>query len=197
MAIENLGRISELWANGLEGDGIALYSSYGPKIVNVLFTCTSTYLSAKKSKEHPVAFVFEEINKNFLLGAIVEYHAGKTAKDPGNWSYVWTFDKTDIPDTAQIFRLTDDEIKPFFNQYSMQKYNYTVLLEQFAQVYLFMVKMISKWLDDNASDSDIIGVEEPGVFQARAAVEDGVVVKSIEPAGEIKVLIKDDAAIEK
>ena len=51
--------------------------------------------------------------------------------------------------------------------------------------------------NENASEKEEVGVELDGVFQARVAVEDGKKVFAIEPAGEIKVLIKDDASIEK
>jgi hypothetical protein len=59
-----------------------------------------------------------------------------------------------------------------------------------------MIKCISKWLDDNANKDDVEGVELEGVFLAQVAVEGEEVVKTIEPLGETKVLIKDDASIE-
>ena len=40
-------------------------------------------------------------------------------------------------------------------------------------------------------------VEQDAIFQARVAVENGEKVFAIEPAAEIKVLIKSDAMIEK
>ena len=197
MAIEKFDSIAKAWSEGLERDGVVLPVNYGHKIADVLFTATTKFLAAFKKKEAPSAFIFEEVNGNFIMGAVVEYHAGKNDKDPGNWSYIWTFDPADIPDTAERFYLTDPKVKPSYTDYSLHKYRYSVFEDQFVPVYLFMAKMISKWLEDNVVENDIVGVELEGVFQARVAVEDGSVVKSIEPAGEIKVLIKDDASIEK
>ena len=197
MAIEKFDDIAKAWAEALEKDDMVLGQNYGAKFADVLFTAVSTCLGNAKSKDHPVAFVIDEINGNFVMGAVVEYHEGKSAKDPGNWSYIWTFNAEDIPDNAKIYKLTDPEIRPFFTSYSVKRFRYSANDEYFVTCYLLMAKMISKWLSDNVSESDINGVELEGVFQARVAVEDGAVAKSIEPAGEIKVLIKDDASIEK
>ena len=55
---------------------------------------------------------------------------------------------------------------------------------------------LRKWLDENTKSSEEALIELDGVFQARGAIEGGEKVFAIEPAGEIKILIKDDAAIE-
>ena len=197
MAIEKFDGIAKAFAEGLEKEDMIFDLSYGKKVADALFTGVSNVLAQKKSKDKPAAFVFDELNGNFIMGADVEYHKGKDAKDPGNYSYVWTFNKEDVPDKAVVVRLTDPEVKPIFNMYTINKYNFSTDEKCIVTVYLFMAKMISKWLTDNASESDINGVELEEVFQARVGVENGVVVKSIEPVGEIKVLIKDDASIEK
>ena len=48
-----------------------------------------------------------------------------------------------------------------------------------------------------ASETEEVSIEQDGVFQARVAIEGGEKVFAIEPAGEIKMLIKDDTSIEK
>ena len=61
----------------------------------------------------------------------------------------------------------------------------------------YALVQLHKWLDENAKEDMVESIELDGVFTARVGVEDGVKVFSIEPHGEIKNLIKDDAAIEK
>ena len=56
---------------------------------------------------------------------------------------------------------------------------------------------LKKWLDENAKEGVETSIELDGFFQARVTVENGEKVFALEPAGEIKNLIKDDAAIEK
>ena len=58
------------------------------------------------------------------------------------------------------------------------------------------IAQIKKWLEANAVEGEEVGVELDGIFQASVAVENGEKVFSLVPDGEIKKLIKDDAAIE-
>ena len=60
----------------------------------------------------------------------------------------------------------------------------------------YLIQQIKNWLDANAVEGEEVGVEMDGVFQASVAIENGEKVFSIVPDGEIKKLIKDDAAIE-
>jgi hypothetical protein len=62
---------------------------------------------------------------------------------------------------------------------------------------VFAFDQIHKWLDENAKEGEEVSIELDGTFQARVAIEGGEKVFAIEPAGEIKMLIKDDTAIEK
>ena len=189
--------IPETWSQELDDvyDNI-LHPTACEKIANTLVEGVSACLNAMKRQDKPVAFVFEEINENFIAGAVVEYHAGKN-DDPGNWSYIWTFNADDIPDNAKIVKATDLSTHNFFTSASMRKYSFTIDPESISVIYTVLLKTLSKYLEDNATKDDINGVEIPGVLQAQAAIEGDEVVKSIEPLGEMKVLIKDDAAIEK
>ncbi len=199
MAIRKLMEttIPETWSQEMdtEWDNI-LHPTTCEKIANTLVEGVSACLNVMKRQDKPVAFVFEEINENFIAGAVVEYHAGKN-DDPGNWSYIWTFNQDDIPDNAKIIKITDVMTHNFFTSASMRKYYFTLIPDSIAVVYTVFLKTLSKYLEDNASKDDINGVEVPGVLQAQAAIEGDEIVKSIEPLGEMKVLIKDDAAIEK
>lgn len=189
--------IPETWSHELDVDyDNLLHATACEKIANTLVEGVTMCLNAMKRTDKPAAFVFEEINENFVAGAVVEYFAGKN-DDPGNWSYIWTFSADDIPDNAKIVRATDMSTHNFFTSCSMRKYSFTIDPEAIAVIYTVLLKTISKYLEDNATKDDITGVEVPGVIQAQAAIEGDEIVKSIEPLGEMKVLIKDDATIEK
>lgn len=189
--------IPDLYVKSIEKLGLVLDANYTERIADILFTSISEFLGKIKSTEHPVAFIFDELNGNFIAGAVVQYHAGKGDKDPGNYSYIWTFDKSDIPDGSVEVRVIDQNFKTFFNGVSIQKYKMTVKEEFFVNMIITLMKDISKWLDDNAAEGDITGIELDGIFQARVAVEGGEIVKSMEVIGDTKALIKSDASIEK
>lgn len=189
--------IPEAWSQELDDkyDNV-LHPTNCEKIAVTLIEGVTTCLNAMKRVDKPLAFVFERINETFIAGAIVEYHGGKS-DDPGNWSYIWTFDPDDIPENAKIVKVTDVVTHSFFTSVSMRKYSFTLAAESIAIIYTVLVETISKYLDDNASKDDINGIEIPGMFIAQSTIEGDEIVKSAEPIGEMKVLIKDDAAIEK
>jgi hypothetical protein len=188
--------IPDTWSQEMDNaHEYILHPTTCEKIAVVMAEGVTNYLNAIKKQDKPVAFVFEELNENFIAGAIVEYHPGKN-DDPGNWSYVWTFTPDDIPDNAKIVKASDTTSQHFFTSVSMNKYNFTIDPEAISIMFMVLMKTISKYLEDNASKDDINGVEIPGELQAQVAIEGDEIVKSIEPIGELKVLIKDDAAIE-
>ena len=60
--------------------------------------------------------------------------------------------------------------------------------------YLHM--MIINWVKDNTSQTDPAALVLENCFKAIGKVENGKVVMSIIPDGAMKVLIKDDSAIQ-
>ena len=191
--------IPQNYCSGLYNEkGYDLAQEHTDKILDITINGVTSCLADIKSTEYPVAFVFEENNGEFIAGAVVQYFKNEDdASKPGNWSYVWTFCKEDVPSNARIIKASDNEIAPYFRGCGQSKYGIGFRdVSGINELTRYILKMISKWLDDNASDVEEVGVILDGVIQARVAVEDGEKVKSIEPIGEIKVLIKDDAAIE-
>lgn len=168
------------------------------KIAYVLFTATSDLLNAAKNKDIPTAFVYERIDGSVLAAAIVQFFPNEDPTKPGNWSLVWTFDEADIPEGTNRISLKDTNTHSYFRAIAGEKYGMkfkdpgclTTLLT-------YIIEQIYKWLDENAAEGKEVSVEQDAVFQARVAVEEGVKVFALEPAGEIKMLIKDDAAIER
>ena len=66
------------------------------RIVKAFFASSAAYLSkVKVSKaDEAVALVLVDVSGNFKFAGIVEYHENKENPDePGNWSYVMTFDE--------------------------------------------------------------------------------------------------------
>lgn len=195
----NETKIPQIYSTGLYSEnGYDLAQEHTHKILDVLVCGTTACLAEVKSKDFPVAFVYEEANKEFIAAAIVEYFPNEDdATKPGNWNYSWTFDKTDIPENARILTAYDNDMATFFRSVAHSKHSMGFdSVESMGDLFRYLLKTIVKWLDDNAAENEENGVSLDGVIQFRVAVENGEKVMSAEPDGEIKQLIKDDAAIE-
>lgn len=169
------------------------------KYADIIFTGTSAVLNAAKSKDHPVAVIFKRIDGTLVAAAIVQYFPNEDLAKPGNWNLVWTFNETDIPEGTKIHDFsTDQDIHPYYRAVAGDKYRIRFQnTESLTVVSIYLLEHIKKWLDENASATEEVGVEQDALFQARVAVENGEKVFALEPKGEIKMLIKDDASIEK
>ena len=195
----NETNIPQNFSTGMYNDkGYDLSRDHTSLIADILFTGVSECLGDVKTKEHPVAFVFKKNNDEFIAAAVVQYIENKDDKNKaGAWSYVWTWDQDDVPKNARLVGPENAEMGVYFRGVSKNKYG-AAFRDQAAiiEVTRYFLETLSKWLEENASESEEIAVEEPGVFQAAIAIENGVRVKSLVPEGEIKKLIKDDSAIE-
>lgn len=168
------------------------------KMFDALFTGTSHLLKAIKSLEKPAVFEIRELNGNLVAAAVVRYFKAEDDSNPGNFSLVWTFDEADVPEDGLKVSLDNTQSHSYFvacagSKYGM-KFKDTACL---VNTLTYTMLQLKKWLDENAKEGSIVSVEQDGVFQARVEVQNGVKVFAIEPDGEIKNLIKDDAAIEK
>ena len=185
------------YSNGLYNElGYNLSDNHATHVADILFNAVTDALSDCKSKDNPVAFVFEKPNGDFVAGAAVEYVKGEGKDKTGSWSYFWTWNKDDIPASATIMRATDTANSQYFRGVSISKYAMAFHnTEAIYGVCYYLLYHISKWLDDNADENNEVGIEDPGIFQARVVIENGEKVKSLEVDGEIKKFIKDDSAI--
>lgn len=200
MAIRNLmeTKIPENYVHALYTEKeLDLAEEHTDKVLSSIVNGVSECLGDIKSKEYPVAFVFEENNLEFIAGAVVEFHQNEESPDqPGNWTYIWTFDKEDIPENARKVNI-DAKMATYFYGVANKKYTMGFKsLEDLIILSNYIFRFISSWLDDNAKEGEENGVQLKDVIVARCAVENDEIVKSIEPIGEVKVLIKGDAAIE-
>ena len=168
------------------------------KMLDVVFTGTANLLNQAKSKEKATVFTFRKINGDLIAAAMVRFFENEDTNNPGNWSLVWTFDDADIPEGALTIDLSDSQTHSYFRAVAGEKYGMrfedTAAMTDCLTYALIHVK---KWLDENAKEGAEVSLEFDGFFQARVAIENGEKVFAIEPDGEIKNLIKDDAAIEK
>lgn len=201
MVIQNLmeTKIPQLFSTSLYSQAeFDIAQEHTDKCLYTLVYGVSQCLGAIKSTNNPVAFVFEENNLDFIAGAVVEYHPNEEdASNPGNWSYIWTFNKEDIPENARKVTIGDSGMSSYFRGTASQKYGMGFhSQESLLETMRFLIRTISQWLGDNAVEGEENGVQLEGVMVAKCAVEDGVIVKSFEPVGEVKVLIKGDADIE-
>lgn len=175
-----------------------LASEHTDKMADILFTGTAYVLKSAKSKEKPAAYVFNKIDGTVIAAAIVQFFENSDKDNPGNWSLVWTFDAADIPDGALRITLDDLKSHQYFRSVAGEKYG--IRFESpsaMVDCLTVLIAQIKKCLDENAKAGSEFSIEQDGIFQARSTVENGEKVFALEVDGEIKNLIKDDAAIEK
>lgn len=190
--------LPELYSRGLYDEkGWDLGAAQTDKMAEVFFEGVSTVLKDIKSKEYPVAFVFDEPNGEFSGAAVVRFIENEDKNMPGHWNYIWTFNKEDIPDNARQVRLKDIEFQVYFRTVAAKKFVMGFISPaSMVDCGNYLIKQIKQWLADNVTEGDEVCLSQEGVFQARAGVEDGEVVMSIEVLGETKAIIKDDAGNE-
>lgn len=169
------------------------------KVIECIFLVSSEVLSDSKSKTQPVALVYRKVNKEVVAAAICQFFPNEDdPTKPGNWSLVWTFEESDIPENANIIEASSSHVCVYFKAVAGAKFNIEYDAPDVINVLnVETLAAIKKWLDENAKEKEEVILNQESVFQARVAVEGGAKVFAIEPAGEIKMLIKDDASIEK
>lgn len=167
-------------------------------IADVTFSATAEILNNMKSKEHPVAFKIEKLNKTFVAAAIVQYFENEDKSNPGNWSLVFTFNEEDIPENASVVSILDPQVHSYFRAIAIEKHNFQYdVTDAIVILSATFLANVYKWLDENASATEEVAIGHEGIFQARVAIEGGEKVFALEPDGEIKVLIKDDESLQK
>ena len=188
------------WAErGMYEFGWDVVPELAPRLLNVVFTATSEILASAKVKEHPVVLRYNKINKELAAAAIIQFFDNTDdPTKPGNWNLSWTFEESDIPEDAQIIDSSDPNVCVYYKAVSASKFNIEYDgADVINPLAVSLLTELKKWLDENAKENDTVGIILENIFEARVAVEGGIKVFAIEPAAEIKMLIKEDAAIEK
>ena len=169
-------------------------------ITTVLFHGVSCCLGAMKNTQVPKAIVFRSIDHSFLAGAKVEHISnGDDPSNPasGRWDYVWTFYEDDLKGADCIDAASNSLINTYFIQSAITLYNMKFHDSSICMMLMtLMLEMIISWLKENVKEDDKATLFLTGVFKANAEVVDGKVEMGLVPEGEMKVLIKDDKAIQ-
>lgn len=167
------------------------------KMLDVLVSSVTDILNDIKNVNTPVAFVFRKPNNDFIAAAMVQFFPNEDKSKPGNWNYSWTFEEEDVPEDAQTKTMYDFSLISYFTGTAISKYGfYADHTEYYGDTFIFLLQTIKLWLDENAAENEENGVSLDGVIQFRVAIENGEKVFSAEPDSEIKIKIKNDAAIE-
>ena len=175
------------------------------RLVKTVITAFAVYLSHRKvsKADEATALVLQDINGNFKFACIVEYHINDTNPDePGNWSYVMTFNQSDLEDlekrkTVKKYLVGDDTFRRIID-----KCGYDVGGLQFERDTFYhdsciiVIETLLQVLDHEAKEGEVVDIEMPGYFTMSVAVENGNKVFSITPDGQIKALIKSDVALD-
>ena len=187
-------------------DGYAFGDDDRPeRLIKAFFAATAAFLSKKKvSKvDEAAALVLTDMSGAFQFGSVVQYHYNKDNPDePGNWSYIQTFDQDDIDDiekevTVKKYLYSSEEFKVIFDkvaydvagiQFQHSDYMYTACL--------LIVNTMKQIMDREAKDKEVVDIELKGYFKAAVGIENGIKVFSITPADHMKEVIKDDIALD-
>ena len=186
--------IPEIYSKSLAKQSFLIRSSNVYRIATVLFHRTSMCLASIKNTTVPKAVVFKTVDQQFLAAAKVSFVSNdESAPASGRWDYTWTTREEDIKDCDCVVLGTNSLLTTFYASSGMSLYNMKFQSPDLSVLMMdLMVETIIEWLKENVDTKLVLD----GVFEALASVEDGKTYVSIIPAGEMKVLIKDDEAVE-
>lgn len=197
--------------NAVETAGWNLFEDSSQRVsrcFHLLFESVANFLGKVKQTKKPVGLILEDPYQNFAFAAIVEYHENTVADDmPGNWTFTFTFDPADL-DGATVYRASGNEFKEILIDISEHSYgfNFELMGDQdvldvkrivMTQVIAIAAKTIRQWVDENSNSSEPVVTQIKGKCIIEACLDSaGKKVFSITPDGELKNIIKDDAALE-
>lgn len=172
-------------------------AAYIPMAADVFFKAIAEIMKETKNKKRPTAFCVDDMSGNMIFAAKVEYEPGEdNNEDGGNWTYIYTFNKTDLPENTHIIRLTDTLVFPFINNIAHHDYNFTFdKHELMVNVLTVLTECIYHWLADNASESDEVAIDING-NELKSSIVNGEIVRSATPSDEMRTAIKSDKDIE-
>ena len=202
----NSTKISEDYSKALASEGLLFGKQHGFKPATVLFAGTSVALKkmANGDKTIPRAIRFNRMNGDMVAAAKLEYI--KNDDDPdspasGQWNYTWTTNPDDIADAnVMTFGTAEDRSSDLLlcYVYESQKRFGMEFKDEITLVFMMnlMIEMLVDFVKQNTKDGDPCTLTLTDVFRITGAVEDGEIVIAIVPDGAMKVLVKNDAAIQ-
>lgn len=203
MAVVKLsdGKFLENFSQQCKVNGLDVTTSEAEWFVKVLCMGMTNFLKTVKNQTTPMALMVNDLKGNMLLGAYVAFIPAENSEEvaAGSWNYVWTFNREDIPAEAQLYALTDNSVVQVVSEtgYNMVRMAFSspTFVNKLA---IDFANLLIDTLDQNApaTEGEEWAIELDGYFNASVAVEDGKKIFAVEPIGELKVKIKDDAANE-
>ena len=175
---------------------------------HLLFKSITNFMAKVKDVNGAVGFIAEDPMQNFVFGAIVEGHDSEDKDMPGNFSFVFTFDPDDMKDCKTIYKMSGNEFKEVAIDTAIHEYGYqfnataeTDQIDQrrtvITQLLTNAAKCVRQWVEENSVAPEPVVTEIKGLAIIEAQVdENGMKVFAITPSGELKNIIKDDAALE-
>ena len=180
--------------------GYSLGEQNVDKIAFSLFGGVSTYLGKHKSTTVPIGVVFNSVDNSFIAGAKVEYIKNTDDSDPaaGHWNYSWTTNAADMEDSSNSIVGQQDLLYPFFSNYAFNHYHMRFIdASTCYTMMVILIEMIVHFVKENTKPNDAVTLTLDGAFKAIGEVDsDGSIVVAIIPDGDMKVLVKDDSAIQ-
>lgn len=192
--------IPEDFSKVLSKQSLLLGPQHSYRVAVVMLTGISNYLGAVKNYQVPKGVIIRSSSNEFLAGAIVEYfpnEADPTNPSSGRWDYSWTCYEDDMKGVDCINFTENSAILVYFTSAANNLYNMKFASPDVCVACIItMLEMILNWVKDNASQTDPAVLVLENCFKATGVVENGKLVMSIVPDGAMKVLIKDDSAIQ-
>lgn len=189
--------IPENYAVSLKGQvGLECSNEEAVHFVEVVVAAVSDFLAIVKSKTDKTALLIEDLKGNMIMGAVVEFNKNEEEDAQDNWNYYWTFDPEDVKD-AKTYSVSQSNVQAMFIKKAASMYHMSINNQgAITRMVGLVAAVISDYLDQNAKTGEDITIEHEGYFEASATVENDVIIKSFLPSGEMKTIIKDDAATE-
>jgi hypothetical protein len=173
------------------------------RIYKSFIAATSTYLSKVKvtKEDEAAALVLTDTSGEFKFAAIVEYHENETENEPGNWSYIMTFNEEDLNSLSSKKKVVkhlygDDAFKLIFDKVAYDVGGVSFNHERYMyDACVICVDTLIGVLDRESNDTEQVDIELEGYFVASVSVENGEKVFAITPDGAMKKIIKSDVAL--
>lgn len=193
------GKFLTNFSEQCKANGMDVTTSEAEWFTKVLAMGITNFLRLAKSQAAPTAVVIDDLKGNTLLAACVTFIPAENSDEvaAGSWNYFWTFNKEDIPEGAIIKPVTDTAVVEAISDTGYKMVRMSFSSSTFvSKLAIYFANLLIDTLDQNApaTEGEDWAIELDGYFNASVAIEDGKKVMAIEPIGELKVKIKDDAA---
>lgn len=177
---------------------------------HLFFDAVTNFMAKVKSTDLSVGLSIEDERGVFQFAAKLEYFKNENGDDlPGNWGYSFTFNPDDLKNVDKTYSTSSNEFKDLGVLIAKNRYGMVLTIddnnnsdyvsterELFTKIMGCIARTIRNWVDENSISTEPVSQEIPGKVIIEAMLENDQKVCSITPSGELKNIIKDDAAIE-